>query len=102
LLRVMVWHCGSSLSNIPYIFNKHRRFIDDRSRYRYTAVSEYHAFRIAPAAAHARRVRPTVAHAMPVGGVVGKRQLFRPDGPLVSEIGFGAWYVKATPRSLTS
>jgi aryl-alcohol dehydrogenase-like predicted oxidoreductase len=29
---------------------------------------------------------------MPVGGVVGKRQLFRPDGPLVSEIGFGAWY----------
>ena len=49
-----------------------------------------------------RRVRPIVAHAMPVGGVVGKRQLFRPDGPLVSEIGFGAWYVKATPRSLTS
>eukprot|EP01046_Picozoa_sp_COSAG06_P038769 COSAG06_NODE_4505_length_4195_cov_72.292969_3_plen_133_part_00 len=36
---------------------------------------------------------------MPVGGVVGKRQLFRPDGPLVSEIGFGAWYVRATRRS---
>ena len=25
--------------------------------------------------------------AMPVGGIVGKRPLFRPDGPLVSEIG---------------
>ena len=26
-----------------------------------------------------------------MSGSVGMRQLFRPDGPLVSEIGFGAW-----------
>ena len=28
---------------------------------------------------------------MPVATVIGKRQLFTPGGPLVSEIGFGAW-----------
>jgi aryl-alcohol dehydrogenase-like predicted oxidoreductase len=28
---------------------------------------------------------------MPVAEVIGKRQLFYPEGPLVSEIGFGAW-----------
>jgi hypothetical protein len=39
---------------------------------------------------------------MPVGGVVGKRQLFRPDGPLVSEIGFGAWCVVSPPSTLPS
>ena len=38
---------------------------------------------------------------MPVGGVVGKRQLFRPDGPLVSEIGFGAWCVSPSVDAAT-
>ena len=74
----------------------------DTPRYQNITLFAYSAGGTRAVRATRRRVRPTVAHAMPVGGVVGKRQLFRPDGPLVSEIGFGAWYVKATPRSLTS
>ena len=41
---------------------------------------------------------------MPVTTSIGKRRLFHPDGPLVSEIGFGAWPIGgafgAVPREL--